>query len=164
MEDDEARSLLREIHEHQIDDAVIYRHRWEPMAVVWDNRVCCTGRPAVTKATTACCDGRRSFAERRQRSQLFGIARSHQLPNRFQKIRIRRVRCGGHDGDERVELKCESRAAIVGVLNPELQPGRSEQSEAQGVAAVEVLEVRYSSWRISPSTPAKLMKGPVWVL
>jgi taurine dioxygenase len=39
MEDDEARSLLREIHEHQIDDAVIYRHRWEPdMAVVWDNR------------------------------------------------------------------------------------------------------------------------------
>ena len=24
MEDDEARSLLREIHEHQIDDAVIY--------------------------------------------------------------------------------------------------------------------------------------------
>ena len=39
MEDDEARSLLREIHEHQIDDAVVYRHRWEPdMAVVWDNR------------------------------------------------------------------------------------------------------------------------------
>ena len=39
MEDDEARSLLREIHEHQIDDAVIYRHRWElDMAVVWDNR------------------------------------------------------------------------------------------------------------------------------
>ena len=39
MEDDEARSLLRDIHEHQIDDAVIYRHRWEPdMAVVWDNR------------------------------------------------------------------------------------------------------------------------------
>ena len=39
MEDDEARSLLREIHEHQIDDDVIYRHRWESdMAVVWDNR------------------------------------------------------------------------------------------------------------------------------
>ena len=39
MDDDEARSLLREIHEHQIDDSVIYRHRWEPdMAVVWDNR------------------------------------------------------------------------------------------------------------------------------
>ena len=36
---DEARPLLGEFHEHQLDAAVIYRHRWEPdMAVVWDNR------------------------------------------------------------------------------------------------------------------------------
>ncbi|MEO0493948.1 MAG: TauD/TfdA family dioxygenase, partial [Actinomycetota bacterium] len=30
---------LRELHEHQTDDEVVYRHRWEPdMIVVWDNR------------------------------------------------------------------------------------------------------------------------------
>lgn len=39
LADDEARTLLREVHAHQVDDEVVYRHRWEPgMCVVWDNR------------------------------------------------------------------------------------------------------------------------------
>ena len=39
LSDAEARELLIAIYHHQIDEAVQYRHRWEPnMLVMWDNR------------------------------------------------------------------------------------------------------------------------------
>ena len=69
------------------------------MAVVWNSRSVLHRATGGLKATTAFCDERRSFAERPSRSQLLGIARSHQLPNRFQKIRIRRVHMHEHDGE-----------------------------------------------------------------
>ena len=72
MEDGEARSLLRDIHEHEIDDAVIYRHRWEPdMAVVWDNRSV-LHRTAVTKATTAFATNDDRLLIGRQRASCWG--------------------------------------------------------------------------------------------
>ena len=39
MESDEAIGILAELHNHQVADEVVYRHRWKPdMCVIWDNR------------------------------------------------------------------------------------------------------------------------------
>ena len=39
MEADESRALMMEFYQYQIDEALVYSHKWEKdMLVMWDNR------------------------------------------------------------------------------------------------------------------------------
>ena len=56
--DDEARQILSQLYEHQVNPEFIYRHRWSPaMLIMWDNR-------CVIHAATGGYEGQRRLLHR----------------------------------------------------------------------------------------------------
>ena len=136
MEDDEIR-YCREIHEHQIDDAVTYRHRWEPDMAVVDTQRAAPGDRRLRATTGFATNDDRSSG--RQRSQLLVIAHcssSEPLPQIAS-----RTTCHEHDGERTCRAEVWSHRHRR-CRQPRTAAGSAGTERSLRIATVEVLEVR----------------------